>query len=504
MAKSSEARPKISMPEIDLRAVSDGFLTHCFADLSPRDRLKAFTGSPKTVWLFGAGASHHYNLNPHRVRIPLANGFFEAFHDLPTSGGLHAFIGPLTSYLAKYRGVSAERASEWRENIEAFMTSVESRLDRLRAKRKAKKKLSKGEMEEFLSLAMLFTNMNFIFANVVNEAQNGSSESAYRCLLEFCGPDDGFITFNWDTLLDRTLADSGGWSPNDGYGIEFKAALDSTWKDSVEAAPQFQTNWKLLKLHGSTNWIVPYTYINFQTFKYVSLVPKSSSIFLYWQSVLPYDTYQSRWRGGYAPTCYCFYPPNLPSEYFSGGELSVGPGKVIVSARHTGIYAPFKEPSAPGVPASPLLITPVRQKKYEMYKGAVDGLWKQAGKMLESADRIVIIGYSFPPTDTRAFKLLATALNRRPSKVSVDIVAPDAESVFERIENKCLSNARRVSVYEMKFEDFLMVLAKSIPNRMRAAGERHKEIREWIQRLYIMSKIASVQEAERAQTEQGG
>jgi hypothetical protein len=500
MAESSAARPKISLSEIDLQALSDEFIAHCFADLSPRDRIKAFAGSPKTVWLFGAGASHHYNLNSHRVHVPLANGFFEAFHDLPTSGGLHAFIGPLISYLARYRGISAERVSEWRENIEAFMTSVESRLDRLRTI-KAKRKLSKAEMEEFYSSAMLFTNMNFIFANVVNEAQNGSSESAYRYLLEFCGPDDGFITFNWDTLLDRTLADSGGWSPNDGYGIEFKAAVDSTWKASVEGATQFQTNWKLLKLHGSTNWIVPYTYVNFHTFKYVSLVPKSSSIFLYWQSVLPYDTYQSRWRGGYAPTCYCFYPPNLPSKYFAGGELSVGPGKVILSARHTGIYAPFKEPYLPGVPASPLLITPVRQKKYAMYKGAVDSLWKQAGKMLKSADRIVIIGYSFPPTDTRALNLLATALNNRPSKVSVDIVAPDAESVFERIENECLSNAKRVSVYEMKFEDFLMVLAKSAPNRMRAAAERHKELRDWIQRLYAMSQIAAMQHAKRAHAE---
>jgi hypothetical protein len=491
MPDSPHASQEFSMPEIDLRALSDDFLGYCFANLSPRDRVKAFAGSPRTVWLFGAGASHHYNLNPRSVPVPLANGFFEAFHSLPTSAGLHAHIGPLTSYIAQYRGIPLERASEWKENIEAFMTSVEFRLDRLRAKRMAKKKLSKTEMDEFYSLAMVFTNMNFIFASVVNEAQNGPSESAYRYLLEFCGPDDGFVTFNWDTLLDRALADSGGWSPNEGYGIVFRAALDSTWKDSVEGAPQFQTNWKLLKLHGSTNWIVPYTHINFNTFKYVSLVPKSSSIFLYWQSLLPYDTYQGRWRGGYAPTCYCFYPPNLPSQFFAGGELSAPPGKVIVSARHTGIFAPFKEPYLPGVPASPLLITPVRQKKYDMYRGAVDALWKQAGQMLDRADRIVIIGYSFPPTDTRAFKLLASALKKRPSKVSVDIVAPDAESVFDRIEDACLSKARRVSVYEMKFEDFLIVLSKSAPNRIRAAALRHKEIREWIQRLYIMNKIAA-------------
>ena len=478
------------MNELNLDAIDDAFLAYCWANLGPRDRAKMLAGSPRTVWLFGAGASHHYDLNFRGVPVPLANGFFEAFNSLPTSAGLHAYIGPLISFLRDYRGVPPDRIPEWKENIEDFMTSVEDGLERVRAKKSVKKRLSKKDMSEFYSLAMVFSNMNFILASVVNEAQNGPSESAYRYLLNFCGPDDGFITFNWDTLLDRALVDSGGWSPNEGYGLRFKAAHDSTWKRTVEGAPEFHTNWKLLKLHGSTNWLVPYMHVHFKTFDYVSSVPKSSSLFLYWQSVLPYKTYKGRWRGGYAPTCYCFYPPNIPGKFFASEQLSAPPGKVFFSAAPKGIFAPFDEPNRHGVPASPLLITPIRQKKYDQYKGAIDGLWTQAAQMFETAQKLMIIGYSFPPTDTRVLELLGNALKTRPAQISVEVVSPDATEIVRRIGATCLSKAKTVVTYKLRFEDFSRVLAKDIPTRMRAAAAQHEEVRDWVRRLHAMNRFS--------------
>jgi hypothetical protein len=86
--------------------------------------------------------------------------------------------------------------------------------------------LTGDEFARGTSYAMVFTNMNFIFANVLNEAQNGASMSLYRAILEPCGPNNLFVTFNWDTLLDRALLDTGGWNPNTGYGLTFRAVLD--------------------------------------------------------------------------------------------------------------------------------------------------------------------------------------------------------------------------------------------------------------------------------------
>lgn len=345
------------MNGVDLENVEESFLTFSWENLSPGDRAKVMADSPRTVWIFGAGASHHYNLNARGVPVPLANSFFRAFNSLPTSMGLHAHIGPLILFLVHRRGIALHEVPQWTENIEDFMTSIESELNELRA-RKEKQALSEKDMESVFLLSPVFNNMNFVFANVVNEAQNGPSTSVYHYLLEYCGPNDTFITFNWDTLLDRALADTGGWTPNDGYGLSFSSTFDGTWKSGVESSPNFFTKWKLLKLHGSTNWLIPYTFVNLKTLDYESFVPESKEIFLYWQSTLPYEIFKGRWRGGYTPTCYCYYPPNLPFASFSREQLSPGNGRVWLQTGLTGIFPPFKEPLGDRIPSSSLLITP--------------------------------------------------------------------------------------------------------------------------------------------------
>jgi hypothetical protein len=443
--------------------------------------------APRTLWLFGAGASHHYNLNARGIRVPLANDFFEAFDALPTSHGFHAHVGPFISYLGHYRGVPPQEVSQWRENIESFMTSIDEEITQLRA-RGAESPLNEKDTAKGLSLAMVFNNMSFILASVVNEAQNGPSESLYRHLLDFCGPNDAFITFNWDTLLDRALVDTGGWSPNDGYGCHFASVLDGTWKPKAEGTPKFPTNWKLLKLHGSTNWLVPYTHVNLQSYEFESSFPKSDGIFLYWQSALPYATHKTRWRGGYVGTCYCYYPPNLPSSCFTHEQISAPPGHVWVRVTPKGIFAPFDEPDADGVPSSPLLITPVRQKKYDVYQTTIDSLWGQCVRSLETANKIVIVGYSFPSTDTRALDLFTGALYARRGEIDVAIVAPDAGAVASRIGEDPLSNAKCLTLHKMKFEDYFGVLEKDIPRLLKSAALEHDEVRTWVETNYAMQQ----------------
>jgi hypothetical protein len=476
------------MSKVDLDAISDNLLVFCWRNLPPRERAKVMAKTPRTVWWFGAGASHHYTLNANGIPLPLATGFFEAFNDLPTFQGFQAYVGPLISYLGNYRGVRASDVPQWRENIEEFMTSVEAEIAALRDTKVNKSDLNDDERLKGFSLVSLFNNLGFILASVVNEAQNGPSESLYRYLLDFCGPDDAFITFNWDTLLDRALGDSGGWSPNDGYGLTFSAALDGTWKLAVEGSAQFSTNWKLLKLHGSTNWLVPYMHINPDTFEYQSLVPQSDRVFLYWQSSMPYGTHRSRWRGGYVPTCYCYYPPNIPGSYFDNSEIAPKPGHVFVKMTFN-IFSPFDEPESPGVPASAVLITPVRQKKYDTYRTAINSLWAKSTDVLATTNKIVIVGYSFPSTDTRALELLGDALAARPKEIDVDVIAPDAHDIVSRIGEARLTNARSVTQHNVRFEEYLEILARRIPALMKESMAEFAEVREWVERIYVLNQI---------------
>jgi hypothetical protein len=256
---------------------------------------------------------------------------------------------------------------------------------------------------------------------------------------------------------------------------------------------QFPTKWKLLKLHGSTNWLVPYVGVHFQTLEYQSIVPNSDRLFLYWHCSLPYSTHKGRWRGGYVPPSYCYYPPNIPAEYFNEREISAGPGRVFLRTTPR-INSPFPELEETGVPSSPVLITPVKQKKYDTYKTTIGSLWKQAEEALITANRIVVAGYSFPPTDIRPLELLRSILDKRGNEIDLEIVAPHVADIAERIGASHLEKAMHVSLHDMKFEEYVFRLQEKVPELMKKAMDENEDVRKWVQMLSALNQRASSQD----------
>lgn len=157
------------------------------------------------------------------------------------------------------------------------------------------------------------------------------------------------------------------------------------------------------------------------------------------------------------------------------------------------IISPFGELHEDGVPSSPVLITPLRQKKYEMYTSTIGSVWKQAEESLRSAKRIVIVGYSFPPTDVRPRRLLRSVLNARRGEIELEIVAPGAADIASRIGEDALAKARRFTPHDMRFEDFLSLMYKKLPKRMRQAMAENEGVRDWILRLYALHQMGSEQ-----------
>jgi hypothetical protein len=469
--------------------LSEGaFLAWVWDNVTFQDRIKLLDHAPKTVWLFGAGASRHYNLNARGAPMPLAREFFAAFHQLPTSEGLQARVGPLISYLYHFKGVDISKSPDWLEDIEEFMTCIEDEIATLRLKMEAGDRLTYDDRLKAISLAEVFNNMLFIFGNVINEAQNGPLAPGYTELLKFAGVNDTFITFNWDTLLDRSLAATGCWSPNEGYGSRFTSILDGIWRTKVDQDASIDHGWRLFKLHGSTNWLVPYRGVAPATLELRSTVNDDTKVFLYWQSSLPFETFHGRWHGGYESTCYGYYPPNLPADCFPSELISAPPGHTLMTINFAPIFSPFEEPRTRGIPSSPLMLTPVRQKRYEDYPTVIEPLWQQAEKAIFEADRIIIIGYSFPATDTRSIRLLQESLQSRPAQIDVWIVDPNAESIASRLKASGLDKAKGVRIDLRAFEDLISVFWKDAPDMVRTAASNHPQFDKWVKMLWQMGK----------------
>jgi len=168
---------------------------------------------------------------------------------------------------------------------------------------------------------------------------------------------DVVVTFNYDVSLDRELRRAGKWNVGDGYG--FSLGINSSPSSGV----------KLLKLHGSTNWM---------------------------------DVLFDGLRGGGIQV---------------GGGDSHGPRPVLLPQEFQFLeYVGIRDPrfNGGGMTRSGSMILPSRDKKFfvstttnprERQRFWSD-LWGQAAEALQAANEISIVGYSLPTADGDARKLI--------------------------------------------------------------------------------------------------
>jgi len=111
-----------------------------------------------------------------------------------------------------------------------------------------------------------------------------------------------------------------------------------------------------------------------------------------------YSAYKNRYRSGYEPFSY-FFPPNHPRTH---------------------------------VPLMPLMIAPTSFKLYEEFAHVIDPLWGYAQKALMKAERVVIIGYSLPATDSRTLNLLRRSFSEH-QPLEVQVVDINPQPVCDRL-----------------------------------------------------------------------
>ena len=364
------------------------------------------------VALLGAGASKSYDQSPTGERMPLARDFFETFNRMKLAANPWVLIDKLCGYIIEVKKADPYTYLSSGVDIEELHSEIGDYLEG-----------NKGDFLKQFVARGAYTQLVFIFATVINEIQNGPTSSVHLRIAKCLSPRDSIITFNWDTLMDRALSEA-GWSVDSGYGIGPYAIFRNGWSEPVT---NHRSGIKIHKLHGSTNWLTGYPLnLNDQMLLGHALDP--GSVFIYESSEHPYDTYDGRYIGGYQPFSYGYYPPNL----LDVPGVSAKEGHVFVQVTPHFSWSPRGASGKKGIISMPLIIPPVKEKKYELFGGLFKSIWSQAENDLVNADHIAIIGYSFPRTDHRSNELFRQSFGRRSTIPVVSIVNPDPDYVTSK------------------------------------------------------------------------
>jgi hypothetical protein len=307
------------------------------------------------------------------------------------------------SYAARYPAAARffEESFAPVENVEDLVTAIHQRID----------EYGNGTREQRARRALL-ANEYGVLKNAVREwfaeIQRGVAltSSAYRDFSRnIVAKGDCIVTFNYDVSLERELRLAGKFEVGDGYGFP------------IEGLPG-KSGTKVLKLHGSTNWLA-------------LLFGGMTSGF---------------------------------SAFRHGNTLGARPAIPKNELSFLG-YADAADPAfGEGGAALPVMIFPARSKDFDFaantgleYAGFWNELWRQAAAAVQSAARVVICGYSLLPVDERARKLLLTA----PSK-NAEIVVASGEDTERIARDYREAGYAGAAADEVLFQRWVASLASSL------------------------------------------
>lgn len=353
--------------------------------------------------------------------MPMARDFFKTYQSLPIAADPRVLVGKILQFGKDYLNLNYEEMFEANLDIEELHSRIEEELLRLRSRAT----LPGFAIEEvdLLFVSGAYDQLVFLFASVLNEVQNGPVSEWHVRLANALNAEDHVLTFNWDTLLDRALSESGRWSADSGYGFTPKKILRGAWRSPGSTLASEPL---LLKLHGSTNWLTSHT----SDMRSDARVQTTTLdiVHVYEHTDAPYDTYKGRFIAGYAPFSYGYYPPNIPDD--KGQAAPPGYSFLQLSEQRPDLGDGVSGRS--GLVSMPLIIPPVRQKQYDAFGHLYEGLWNKAEGALASADTITLIGYSFPVTDVRSQELFRSAFAKRTDLPRITIVNPEPDAIMQR------------------------------------------------------------------------
>ncbi len=202
------------------------------------------------VVLFGAGATRGA-FETNRLPPPIDADFFEIAgqikgHGTPTLA--RKVLGDVRNLYGRIFGVGLEnyyRDIETRAKISSFAKSANKPKDWQKRQQ---------HLEEFIRRVIIHTTCN---------SREGHLEPAYslfhRKILGDLKKGDSVLTFNYDLVVEESFGSTGIWTPVGGYGDAFhgmRSGWSKTWLSKRHLTTSDRSKIRLLKLHGSVNWIL--------------------------------------------------------------------------------------------------------------------------------------------------------------------------------------------------------------------------------------------------------
>jgi len=333
-----------------------------------------------SVYLLGAGINQAIQTFDRKAVLspPLTYNFFEVARKLHVRfRDYDTLLKPLYDYILEYWHKTISDLECGKFNLEDCFSliqlqSFEAELD--------------NDVNKIKQLYKIQYQLIAFFAEVMSEFRDYYEVSPI--LLDFGTILDKekatVITFNYDLFVEDILQKvkgTNGWKLQNSYNIKFDKIFGrQVLPDTEIVVPS------VLKLHGSLNW-----------YRYVNQTPNQ------------------------------FITPDKLREIYE-------PRKDHIILQNLNWFLPISDTpwTEDQLFVEPIMITPVIHKQFYaeefLYKKVFNVLWEIARDSLSRYKSLVVIGYSFPPTDFYTRKLFLEAFSKNILNKLV-IVNPDAGAV---------------------------------------------------------------------------
>lgn len=250
--------------------------------------------APRLVVLFGAGATR----GALRKRVPpppIDRDFFDIASQLTGRGTRRLAVRVTKDVFELYGHVSGVGLEQYFREIETRAEIGQFAKSKNKPKDWQKRQL---DMEELIRRVLIHTTGELTDAEC----------KTHRSVLERIRPGDTVITFNYDTVIEESIPDQGArWDPRDGYGFQANGVtLDwaRRWRVQHKRFASKESQFRLLKLHGSLNWTLYKTKkVRLKPRPYVVRARKGAPVFdkcsflpPAWHKRIDSNPYRELWR----------------------------------------------------------------------------------------------------------------------------------------------------------------------------------------------------------------